>query len=102
MPKRTTSDAVKILEDLFADDAEMHHLVQEEMLHAEIAREIYELRTSRGLTQQQLAEMIGTSQAAISRLENANYDGHSLNVLEKIAEALHVRLRVGFEEPAHT
>jgi ribosome-binding protein aMBF1 (putative translation factor) len=102
MPKRTTSDAVKILEDLFADDAEMHHLVQEEMLHSEIAREIYELRTSRGLTQQQLAEMIGTSQAAISRLENANYDGHSLNVLEKIAEALHVRLRVGFEEPAHT
>jgi ribosome-binding protein aMBF1 (putative translation factor) len=61
---------------------------------AEIASKIYELREKAGLTQKQLAELIGTKQPVISRLEEADYRGHSLEMLRRIAAALHCRLEV--------
>ena len=72
--------------------------LQEARLHAQIAGLIYDLRTSRGLTQKQLAQMVGTQASAISRLEDADYGGHSLSMLERIAEALGLAVRVTFEE----
>ena len=47
-----------------------------------------------GMTQQQLAAAIGTTQSVISQLENADYEGHSLAMLRRIADALHMKLRV--------
>lgn len=61
---------------------------------AEIASKIYDLRQQAGLTQKQLAELIGTKQPVISRLEEADYSGHSLEMLRKIAFALHCKLEV--------
>ncbi|MGA2916076.1 MAG: helix-turn-helix domain-containing protein [Sedimentisphaerales bacterium] len=61
---------------------------------AEIASKIYELRQQAGLTQKQLAKLIGTKQPVISRLEEADYRGHSLEMLRRIAAALHCRLEV--------
>jgi predicted transcriptional regulator len=46
------------------------------------------------LTQEQLAERIGTTQSVISRLEDCDYDGHSLSMLNRIAGALNKRLTV--------
>jgi transcriptional regulator with XRE-family HTH domain len=46
------------------------------------------------LTQQQLADRIGTKQSVIARLEDAEYEGHSLSRLQKIARALNQRLEV--------
>ena len=59
-----------------------------------MAREIYRLRTSRGLTQAELAQTVGTSQSVIARLEDSDYEGHSLRMLRRIAEALNARLAV--------
>ena len=42
-------------------------------------------RTEAGLSQKELAEMIGTTQSVISRLEDADYEGHSLSMLSRIA-----------------
>lgn len=39
---------------------------------------------------------MGTTQSVISRLEDADYEGHSLAMLQRIAEALHVRLELRF------
>lgn len=39
--------------------------------------------------QTQLARLIGTSQPTIARLEDADYQGHSLSMLQRIAAALH-------------
>jgi len=55
--------------------------------------QIARLRIQHGLTQAQLAEMIGTRQPSIARLEN----GHSipsLSFLQRIAEALDARIEL--------
>jgi DNA-binding XRE family transcriptional regulator len=64
--------------------------------NAEIARKIYALRTQAGLTQRQLAKLVGTSASAICRLENADYEGHSLAMLRRIAAALDKRVEIRF------
>jgi DNA-binding XRE family transcriptional regulator len=69
---------------------------EEEVVNAEIARKIYDLRTKAGLTQQELAARVGTTKSAISRLEDADYEGHSLSMLKRIAEALGKRVQIRF------
>ena len=61
-----------------------------------VARKIYQIRKRAGLTQQELAKLIGTTTSVISRLEDADYAGHSLTMLKRIAEALDKRLEVRF------
>lgn len=69
---------------------------EEEVLNAEIARKIYELRTRAGLSQRELAKKIGTAASVICRLEDSDYDGHSLSLLKRIAEALDKRVEIRF------
>ncbi len=93
-----TSDALKIIDDLTGNDPELEDLVREASLNAVVAQLIYEARISRGLTQKELADRIGTKQSAIARLEDADYDGHSLSMLQKIAGALNQRVEIKFAE----
>ena len=58
--------------------------------------EIYALRTKSGLTQKQLAAMVGTTDSVISRLEDADYRGHSLKMLLRICAALNRQLEIRF------
>jgi ribosome-binding protein aMBF1 (putative translation factor) len=95
MAKRTR-DATRILDKLTGKDAELRKMIAEEALNVRVARMIYEARTRAGLTQAQLAEVIGTKQPVIARLEDADYEGHSLSMLQRIAEALGQRLEVSF------
>ena len=97
-PKRKFPSAtVQHLYDRYiGDDAKRIEIFEEELLNSEIARKIYDLRTKAGLSQRELAEKIGTSASAICRLEDADYDGHSLFILKRIAEALDKRLEIRF------
>ena len=52
------------------------------------ARTMFADVMKQAVTQQQLAERIGTRQSVIARLEDADYSGHSLTMLAKIAQAL--------------
>ena len=61
-----------------------------------VARKIFELRKRAGLTQQQLANMVGTTTSVICRLEDADYTGHSLAMLRRIAAALDKRVELRF------
>ncbi len=61
-----------------------------------VARKIYQLRKRARLTQGQLAKMIGTTTSVICRLEDANYEGHSLAMLRRIAQALNKRVELHF------
>ena len=67
-----------------------------ERQNADIAEQIYILRTQAGLSQSQLSKLVGTTQSVISRLEDADYTGHSLAMLRKIGVALHQRLQIQF------
>ncbi len=89
-----TNDALKILQQMTSKDFEMEEMIKESSLNAELAQLIYLARTQTGLTQQQLADLIGTKQSVIARLEDAEYEGHSLSMLQKIARALNQRLEV--------
>lgn len=81
-------DALRMLESLIGDDSAMQEMLAAERSNAAVARQIYELRTAQGLTQKQLAELIGTQQPVIARLEDADYEGHSLAMLHRIGAAL--------------
>jgi DNA-binding XRE family transcriptional regulator len=69
---------------------------EEELTNAELARKIHDLRTDAGLTQKQLADRVGTTGSVISRLEDADYQGHSLAMLRRIAAALGKRVEIRF------
>jgi DNA-binding XRE family transcriptional regulator len=69
---------------------------EEELANAELARKIYALRTKAGLTQRQLAKLVGTTASVICRLEDADYEGHSLAMLRRIAAALDKRVEIRF------
>jgi len=68
--------------------------IEKERERVKIAQQIYELRTQIGLTQQELAKRVGTRQSVISRLESADYYGHTQKMLQRIANALHCNLRI--------
>jgi transcriptional regulator with XRE-family HTH domain len=63
----------------------------------DVALQISALREKAGLSQQDLAKLLGTSQQQISRLESPGYEGHSLSMLRRVAEVLHAKVRVAFE-----
>ena len=52
------------------------------------------LRQARGLTQQQVADRLGTKQQAVARLEDPAYTGHSLTMVRRYVEALGAKLTV--------
>ena len=66
--------------------------------NAFIAAQVKANREAQGLSQGQLAELIGTKQSGISRLENVNYSSWKVETLRKLAKALDLRLRISFEE----
>ncbi len=72
--------------------AEQRRLAQFE----EIARLVIRHRAALGLSQQELAQRVGTSHSAISRIESGRHKT-SVGTLQRIAEALGVRLVLGFE-----
>ena len=63
-----------------------------------VGRQVYAARRQAGLTQRQLAELVGTTQSVISQLESADYEGHTLSMLRRIGEALNRRVEVRFAE----
>jgi len=63
--------------------------------YEEIARLLIKHRMALGLTQQQVADRMGTSHSAISRIESGQHKT-SVETLQRLADALEVRFVVGF------
>jgi ribosome-binding protein aMBF1 (putative translation factor) len=95
--KRTRNFA-DVIRAKLAGDTGLREQVREESLDADIAQKVYDLRTAAGLTQRGLAERIHTQQSVISRIEAADYDGHFLTLLKRIADALGKELTVEFRD----
>ena len=93
---KKTTDAAAILDRMAAGSPELSRLTEEARLNAAVAQLIYAARSKAGLSQAELAHRIGTRQSVISRLEDADYEGHSLSMLQRIAAALGQYIEIRF------
>lgn len=94
--QKITTDAVKILHGRYYRDSRQQLDLQQARDENEVARKLYQLRTEAGLSQRGLTKLIGTTASVICRLEDADYEGHSLAMLTRIASALKQRIEINF------
>lgn len=96
MSTDATRDALNIIDRRHFSSSDMQRDARMDDYRAQIdiAQMIYDMRTSAGLSQAELARRVGTTQSVISRLEDADYSGHSLTMLFRIARALGKTLRI--------
>lgn len=67
-----------------------------ERLARKVATEVRRIRNHAGLTQAQLAKLVGTSQPQIARIESGKYYGTTVRSLCWIAVACNARLEISF------
>ncbi len=96
----TTKNLADSIRRKLASDPDLAAAVDAERFNINVGAEIFEARKKAGLTQKQLAEIVGMRQSAIARVEDADYDGHSLRTLERIAFAIGKRLEIRFVDGA--
>jgi ribosome-binding protein aMBF1 (putative translation factor) len=94
MPRKKTKNALALIARDVGAEPGFRARVEEEKFNAQVARMVLDARTAAGLTQQELAELARTTQPVIARLEDADYEGHSLRMLRRIARALNRHLEI--------
>lgn len=93
--KKLSSDAYQWAYDRYIKGRpEMEKYFEELGVKADIARQLYDLRNQAGLTQEQLADLVGTDTSVIEDIEEADYEGDFLGMASRIANALHSRVEV--------
>jgi ribosome-binding protein aMBF1 (putative translation factor) len=97
--KRFESDALQhVYQRLVGDDAkkqaEFEQEYEETLTQVDAAQLIYDMRTRAGLSQRELAKRVGTTASVICRLEDADYEGHTITMVRRIATALNRRLEL--------
>lgn len=94
---KPTDDAIEILYHRYVkDDPETLAELEKIQADNDVARRLYDLRTKAGLSQRALAKLVRTTPSVICRLEDADYDGHSMAMLNRIAAALNKRVEIRF------
>jgi len=82
----------------FEGDEETRFDYSDGVANAFVSAQLRAMREDRKLSQQELADMVGTKQSGISRLEKAHYSTWKIETLRKLARAFGVRVRISFEE----
>lgn len=93
---KPTRNIAEVIRAELEADRSLAETIEKHALDAEIATLVYDARREAGLTQQQLADLIGTQQSVIARLEDWDYSGHSLTMLKRIGDVLGKKLHVEF------
>ncbi len=99
--KRRSGASALLRERHIGNDPERLARLDEEQVSADVAQLIYDVRTDAGLSQRELAALVGTTQSVISRLEDSDYGRRSLTMLERIARALNKRLKITMTDRRH-
>lgn len=93
--RKATSDAVEILHRRYYEGhPERLAELEEARASAAIARTAYELRTKARLSQHDLARRVGVATTVISQIEDDDFDGDALALLQRIASALNKRVEI--------
>ena len=96
MAKRMISDALEMIHRKYYRTPAQKARLERARQQVALGDKIRLAREKAGLTQRELAELVDTPASAISRLEDADYEGYSVRTLRKIAEALHMNLSIEF------
>ena len=95
--QQLNSPALQLAYDRYVgEDRELSAAFEDDLSAADVASQIYKLRSRSGLSQRQLAAKVGTTASVICRLEDADYEGHSLSMLRRIATALGREVKIVF------
>lgn len=90
---RLTRSVMRWVDERLARDADLRRRVERRMAELRLEEALLALRESRGLTQAQVAKLLGISQPAVAKLE-AGARNVKLATLCRYAEALGAQLRV--------
>ncbi len=95
---KKTTRALDILRRRYVgDDKGKQAELRNERINAEVAGRIHTARKEAGLSQKELAGLVKTTQSVISRLEDSDYGGHSLKMLQRVGAALGRNLQISFD-----
>lgn len=92
--KSIKDDLDKTLEKILKEDPSFQEGLDKAEEAWDIAFQIINLRERAGLTQKDLADLIGTKQSNIARIESADYTGYTFKTLEKVTKALKAKLEI--------
>jgi DNA-binding XRE family transcriptional regulator len=95
-PGTNSAALTYVYKKYYAGSRKRQNQLQAARTGAAVARKICELRIQAGLSQRELARLVGTTASVICRLEDDDYDGHSLTMLYRIAAALNQRVDIRF------
>ena len=99
--KKGSNSASELIRKRFFNTPEREEAYRITKNEMDLGWKIRRVREAAGLTLAQLAKKVGTTASGISRIEDADYDKHSMSLLHRVAVALGLRLTVNFE-PART
>lgn len=86
------------IKEFAENDIEAKELMEKQELINEISNNIIAMRQTQGLTQNELANIINTKQASISRLEKGNLNKlPTIEFLNRIAKVFDKKLVIKFE-----
>ena len=94
MAKKKTTDALDLIDREFPPTERNLQLREKARVAGDVAQLIYNARTEAGLSQRDLAKLVGTHASVICKLEDAAYEGHSLSMLRRVSAALGKEVRV--------
>ncbi|OGH19714.1 MAG: hypothetical protein A3D74_03175 [Candidatus Levybacteria bacterium RIFCSPHIGHO2_02_FULL_37_13] len=92
--KRLKDDLDRLTDKLLKQDPSLAKEFKKADQARDIAFQIINLREKAGLTQKELADLVGTKQSNIARVESSDYKGYTWTTLEKVAKALKARLEI--------
>lgn len=98
--KRTAQDngRGKVVQLRVRENATYRKTIVRTLYQVDLALLVREMREDACLTRDELAEKAGTRPAVIARLEDSEYTGHSLVMLERIAIACGMTLKLRAEK----
>ncbi len=97
--KRFQSKALQhVYDTVVGDDPSEQAVFEKEnddiLIQMEASQLLYQMRTGAGMSQRELAKQAGTTASVICRMEDADYDGHTLGMLRRIAAVLGRRIEL--------
>lgn len=92
--KRRKDDLDRTIEEALKIDPTLAEGLEKADRAWDIAFQIYDLRKKAGLTQTQLARLVGTRQSNIARIESADYTGYTFKTLDRVTRALNAKLKI--------